>query len=131
MLQWKPSKENISFINKPLGLSHVWSHFVESIKWRFFLSKLHDHETNFQKDDRGIFLFPVLQIEHEFPVHTMFSQFWRYHYENVYTRLKTGSVTANADAVGITFRCLATVSKMTWIILKCTIISVKVLNLYI
>ena len=59
--------------NKPLGLSHVWSHFVDSIKWRFFWSKLHDYETNFQKDDRGIFQFPVLPIEQDFSVHTLFS----------------------------------------------------------
>ena len=47
------------------------------------------------------------------------------------TRLKTGSVTANAGAVGLTFRGLATVSQMTWMIWKCTFISVKVFNLYI
>ena len=35
MLQWNPSKENISFINKLLRLSRVWSHFFDSMKGRF------------------------------------------------------------------------------------------------
>ena len=81
--------------------------------------------------ERRIFQFPVLQIEQDFPIHTLFSQFWRYPYENLYTRLKTGCVTANAGAIGITFCCLATVSQMTWIIWKCTVISVKVFYLFI
>ena len=100
-------------------------------KMTFFWSKFHDYDIHFQKDDRGILQWPVLQINQDFPVHKMFSQFWRYPYQNCYTRLKTGSVTGNAGAVGITFRCLATVSQMTWMIGKWTFISVKVFNLYI
>ena len=42
-----------------------------------FSSKLHDYETYFQKDDRGIFQFPVLQINQDFHVHKLFRQFWR------------------------------------------------------
>ena len=93
--------------------------------------KLHDYETNFQNDDRGLFQYPVLQINQDFPFHKFFLQFWRCHFGNCYTGLKNGSATANAGTVGITFRCLATVSQMTWLVGECTIISVKVLNLYI
>ena len=49
--------------------------FLRSHIMTFNWSNLHDYETNFQKDDRGIFQIPVLQIQQDFPVHTLFSQF--------------------------------------------------------
>ena len=130
MLPWNPSKENTSFINKPLGLSHVWNHIVDSIKLRFLIeiAWLWD---KFPKRRPWNLPMPFSSDKQGFFVHELFPQFWRYPYENCDTRLKTGSVTANAGRVGITFRCLATVSQMSWIIGKCTIISLKVLNLYI
>ena len=79
-------------------------------------SKLHNYETYFQKDDSGILEFTVLQINQDLPVHKLFPQFWRYHFEKCDTHFKTGSATANAGAVGITFCCIATVSQISWII---------------
>ena len=96
-----------------------------------FWSKLHVYETYFQKDDRDIFQFPILQINRDFLAHKQFPQFWSSPYENCDTHLKTGSVTANAGAVGIIFRCLETASQMSWIIGECTIILDKVWVLYI
>ena len=84
-----------------------------------------------QKGDRGLFQCPILQINQDFLVHKLFPQFWRCPYENCYTSLKTGSIPANAGAVCITFRCLETVSQMTWLVGELTVIWVKVLNLYL
>ena len=55
-----------------------------------FWSTFYDYDIHFQKDDRWILQLPVLQINQDFPAHKLFSQFWRYPYENFYTRLKTG-----------------------------------------
>ena len=50
---------------KPLGLSHVWRNIVDSIKWCIVVY----YETDFQKDDRGLFQCPVLPIHPYFPEH--------------------------------------------------------------
>ena len=66
----------------------------------------------FQRDDRGISLFPVLhdQIKQEFWfIDCSFRSFEDIFMKIVTLHLKTGCVTANASAVGITSRCLATV----------------------
>ena len=119
------------FIHKQAAWDQSWlKPFRRFHKNDVLLSKLHDYENNLQKDDRGLFQCPVFQINQDFPVQKQFLSFWRYNYDICYTGLKT-RVATNAGAVRITFRCLATISWIKWIVEECINISVKVLDLYI